>query len=80
MKLKIPEITSGIIEIKSVAREAGSRAKVAVYSAVPNIDTVGACIGQRGARIKNIVDELNGERIDIVEWKPVVEEFVFSSS
>lgn len=75
-EIEIPEITSGIIEIKSVAREAGSRAKVAVYSAVPNIDTVGACIGQRGARIKNIVDELNGERIDIVEWKPVVEEFV----
>ena len=75
-EIEIPEITSGIIEIKSVAREAGSRAKVAVYSEVPNIDTVGACIGQRGARIKNIVDELNGERIDIVEWKPVVEEFV----
>ena len=51
-EIEIPEITSGIIEIKSVAREAGSRAKVAVYSAVPNIDTVGACIGQRGARIK----------------------------
>jgi len=63
-EIEIPEITSGIIEIKSVAREAGSRAKVAVYSAVPNIDTVGACI------------ELNGDRIDIVEWKPVVEEFV----
>ena len=75
-EIEIPEITSGIIEIKSVAREAGSRAKVAVYSAVPNIDTIGACIGQKGARIKNIVDELNGERIDIVEWKPVVEEFV----
>jgi len=60
-EIEIPEITSGIIEIKSVAREAGSRAKVAVYSEVPNI---------------NIVDELNGERIDIVEWKPVVEEFV----
>lgn len=75
-EIEIPEITSEIIEIKSVAREAGSRAKVAVYSAVPNIDTIGACIGQKGARIKNIVDELNGERIDIVEWKPVVEEFV----
>ena len=75
-EIEIPEITSGIIEIKSVAREAGSRAKVAVYSEVPNIDTVGACIGQKGTRIKNIVDELNGERIDIVEWKPVVEEFV----
>lgn len=75
-ELEIPEISTGIIEIKSLAREAGSRAKVAVYSEVPNIDTVGACIGQRGTRIKNIVDELNGERIDIVEWKPVVEEFV----
>lgn len=60
-EIEIPEITSGIIEIKSVAREAGSRAKVAVYSAVPNIDTIGACIGQKGARIKNIVDELNGK-------------------
>lgn len=75
-EIEIPEISSGIIEIKSLAREAGSRAKVAVYSTVPNIDTVGACIGQRGARIKNIVDELNGERIDIVEWKPIVEKFV----
>ena len=62
--------------IKSVAREAGSRAKVAVYSQVPNIDTVGACIGQKGTRIKNIVDELNGERIDIVEWKESMEQFV----
>lgn len=51
-EIEIPEITSGIIEIKSVAREAGSRAKVAVYSAVLNIDTIGACIGQKGARIK----------------------------
>ena len=65
-ELEIPEITSGLIEIKAVAREAGSRAKVAVYSADPNIDTVGACIGQKGLRIKNIVNELNGEKIDIV--------------
>ena len=73
---EVTEIKDGTVEIMAIAREAGSRAKVAVYSEVPNIDTVGACIGQRGARIKNIVDELNGERIDIVEWKPVVEEFV----
>ena len=65
-----------LIEIKAVAREAGSRAKVAVYSADPNIDTVGACIGQKGLRIKNIVNELNGEKIDIVIWKESVEEFV----
>jgi len=75
-EIEIPEISAGIIEIKSVAREAGSRAKVAVYSQVPNIDTVGACIGQKGTRIKNIVDELNGERIDIVEWKELMEQFV----
>ena len=75
-ELEIPEISSGIIQIKSLAREAGSRAKVAVYSEVANIDTIGACIGQKGARIKNIVDELNGEKIDIVIWKPEVEEFV----
>ena len=75
-ELEIPEITSGLIEIKGVAREAGSRAKVAVYSADPNIDTVGACIGQKGLRIKNIVNELNGEKIDIVVWKESVEEFV----
>ena len=73
---EVTEIKDGTVEIMAIAREAGSRAKVAVYSAVPNIDTIGACIGQKGARIKNIVDELNGERIDIVEWKPVVEEFV----
>lgn len=75
-ELEIPEITSGLIEIKAVAREAGSRAKVAVYSPDSNIDTVGACIGQKGLRIKNIVNELNGEKIDIVIWKESVEEFV----
>ncbi|WP_410207809.1 transcription termination factor NusA [Fusobacterium sp.] len=75
-ELEIPEITSGLIEIKGVAREAGSRAKVAVFSADPNIDTVGACIGQKGLRIKNIVNELNGEKIDIVVWKESMEEFV----
>ncbi|STO31885.1 Transcription elongation protein nusA [Fusobacterium necrogenes] len=75
-ELEIPEITSGLIEIKAVAREAGSRAKVAVYSTDSNIDTVGACIGQKGLRIKNIVNELNGEKIDIVIWKESVEEFV----
>ncbi len=75
-ELEIPEITSGLIEIKAVAREAGSRAKVAVYSSDPNIDTVGDWIGQKGIRIKIIVNELNGEKIDIVIWKESVEEFV----
>lgn len=75
-ELEIPEISSGAIEIKAVAREAASRAKVAVYSELPNIDIVGACIGQKRARIKNIVDELGGEKIDIVIWKENMEEFV----
>ncbi|UUV17920.1 transcription termination factor NusA [Fusobacteria bacterium ZRK30] len=75
-ELEVPEIEEGIIELKSVVREAGSRAKVAVYSDNEDIDTVGACIGQRGLRIKNIVTELNGEKIDIIEWKEDKKEFV----
>jgi len=75
-ELEVPEIEEGIIELKSVVREAGSRAKVAVYSENKDIDTVGACIGQKGLRIRNIVDELNGEKIDIIEWKEDKKEFV----
>ena len=75
-ELEIPEIADGLIEIKTETKETGSRAKIAVYSADKNIDTVGACIGQKGLRIKNIVDELNGEKIDIVEWKDSIEDFV----
>ncbi|WP_372712977.1 transcription termination factor NusA [Ilyobacter sp.] len=75
-ELEIPEIEDGLIEMKAVAREAGSRAKVAVYSENKEIDTVGACIGQKGLRIKNVVNELNGEKIDIVEWLESPEEFV----
>ncbi len=75
-EMEIPEIQSGLIEIKAVAREAGSRAKVAVYSKDKNIDTVGACIGQKGIRIVNIVNELGGEKIDIVEWTDNIEDFV----
>ncbi len=75
-EFEIPEIEEGTIEIKSIAREAGSRAKIAVYSPNKEIDTVGACIGQKGMRIKNIVEELNGEKIDIVEWKEDKAEFI----
>lgn len=75
-ELEVPEIEEGIILLKAVVREAGSRAKVAVYSENTDIDTVGACIGQRGLRIKNIVTELNGEKIDIIEWKKDKKEFV----
>lgn len=75
-EFEVPEIEEGVIEIRSVAREAGSRAKVAVYSKNEDIDTVGSCIGQKGLRIKSIVDELNGEKIDIVDWSDNKEQFV----
>lgn len=67
-ELEVPEIFDGKIEIKSVSRQAGSRTKMAVYSADPDIDPVGACIGQRGARVNEIVEELGGEKIDIVRY------------
>lgn len=67
-ELEIPEIYEGLIEIKSVSRDPGSRCKVAVYSQNPNIDPVGSCVGQKGIRIQNIINELNGEKIDVIEW------------
>ena len=68
LELEIPEIYEGLIEIKSVSRDPGSRSKVAVYSQDKNIDPVGSCVGQRGIRIQNIIIELNGEKIDVIEW------------
>lgn len=65
---EVPEIQDGIVEIKGIARDPGSRTKIAVYSEDPNIDPVGACVGTRGSRVRSIVDELNGEMIDIVFW------------
>ena len=65
---EVTEIRDGIVEIKSIAREAGSRTKIAVWSNNPNVDPVGACVGINGARVNAIVDELNGEKIDIVNW------------
>ncbi len=67
-ELEVPEVSEGIIEIKALAREAGYRSKVAVLSNDPKVDAVGACVGVRGSRIRSIVDELNGEKIDIVRW------------
>lgn len=67
-EIEIPEIYEGVIEIKSVSRDPGSRSKVAVYSPNPNIDPVGSCVGQKGIRIQNIINELNGEKIDVIEW------------
>lgn len=67
-ELEIPEIYEGVIEIKSVSRDPGNRCKVAVYSPNENIDPVGSCVGQKGIRIQNIINELNGEKIDVIEW------------
>jgi N utilization substance protein A len=67
---EVPEIAEGIVEIKSVAREPGSRAKIAVLSNDPDVDPVGACVGMRGSRVQNVVSELRGEKIDIIPWTP----------
>ena len=66
--LEIPEISNGLIELKSVAREAGSRSKVAVYTSSDKVDPIGSCVGQRGARIQTIIQELGGEKVDIIQY------------
>mgnify|MGYP004556320785 FL=1 len=70
LEFEIPEIYEGLIEIKSVSRDPGYRSKVAVYSPDENIDPVGSCVGQKGVRIQNVINELNGEKIDVIEWNP----------
>lgn len=76
---EVPEIADGIVEIKGVSREAGSRTKIAVYAADPNIDPQGACIGPKGARVQAIGDELKDEKIDIVKWSENPAEFIAAS-
>ena len=78
-ELNVPEIESGLVEIKSVAREAGSRTKLAVRATEENIDPVGACVGPRGGRVGAVVDELRGEKMDIVVWSEDPEQFVASA-
>jgi N utilization substance protein A len=67
-ELEIPEIYEGLIEVKAVSRDPGNRSKVAVYSKNPDIDPVGSCVGSKGIRIQNIINEMNGEKIDVIEW------------
>lgn len=78
-EMEAPEIFRGVVEIKAIAREPGFRSKVAVYSRQEGVDAVGACVGLRGIRIQNIVNELNGERIDVVQWNPDPEKFVMNA-
>ena len=73
---EVPEIFEGIVEIKSISREAGSRTKIAVESRDENVDAVGACIGNRGMRISEIVNELHGEKIDVIEYSENVEKYI----
>ena len=79
MELEVPEIFSGAVEIKAIAREAGSRSKVAVRATQDGVDPVGSCVGVRGGRIQNVVNELNGEKIDVVQWDSEVNAFIANS-
>jgi len=74
--LEIPEISNGLVEIKAVAREAGNRSKVAVEAKSENVDPIGSCVGQRGARIQTIISELGGEKIDIIEYDEDLAKFI----
>jgi N utilization substance protein A len=74
--LEVPEIFTGTVEIKAIAREAGSRTKIAVFSAEEGVDPIGSCVGQKGTRVQAIIDELGGEKIDIIEWKEDAEKFI----
>lgn len=78
-ELEVPELQEGVVELKAVAREAGYRSKIAVYSRDENVDPVGACVGPKGMRVQNIVNELNGEKIDIIKWNSDSSKFVAAS-
>lgn len=78
-ELEVPEIHDGTVEIKAIAREAGSRSKMAVWARDPNVDPVGACVGPKGMRVQAVVNELRGEKIDIIKWSSVPEEFIASA-
>ncbi len=75
-EVEAPEIANGVVEIKNIAREAGSRSKIAVHSNDPHVDPVGSCVGQRGVRVTTVMGELRGEKIDIIEWSPEIKKFI----
>lgn len=76
---EVPEVASGVITIKAVAREAGSRTKIAVYTTEPNIDPVGSCVGQRGTRVQTVIAEIGGEKIDIIQFEEDVVRFIINA-
>lgn len=75
-ELEVPEIYDGVVQIKAIAREAGARTKIAVHSLDPNVDPVGACVGPKGMRVQAVVNELRGEKMDIVKWSEDIKEFI----
>jgi len=75
-EIEVPEMSNGVVQIRAIAREAGSRTKLAVISNDDNIDAVGSCVGQRGVRVSTVISELGGEKIDIVEWSELPENFI----
>ncbi|MEI8103508.1 MAG: transcription termination factor NusA [Candidatus Moraniibacteriota bacterium] len=75
-KLEVPEINAGTVEVKAIAREAGSRTKIAVWSDEEGVDPIGSCVGQKGTRVQAVIDELHGEKIDIIQWNPDTEAFI----
>ncbi|MEW6273673.1 MAG: transcription termination factor NusA [Bacillota bacterium] len=79
LELEVPELFEGVVELKAIAREAGYRSKIAVYSTDENVDPVGACVGPKGVRIQNIVNELNGEKIDVIKWNPDYSKYIAAS-
>jgi transcription termination/antitermination protein NusA len=78
-KREVPEVSSGAVLIKAIAREAGNRAKVAVESTQPGVDPVGSCVGQKGVRVQAVINELNNEKIDIIQYAPEVDKFILSA-
>jgi N utilization substance protein A len=74
--LEAPEVSTGIVELKEIAREAGSRTKIAVHSNDAHVDPVGSCVGQRGVRVATVISELGGEKIDVIEWSSDIEKFI----
>mgnify|MGYP005833678183 CR=1 FL=1 len=79
LELEVPELYEGVVELKGIVREPGYRSKIAVYSNDENVDPVGACVGPKGARIQNIVNELHGEKIDVIKWNPDYSKYIAAS-
>ena len=79
LELEVPELTDGTVELREIARESGSRTKIAVYSSDPNVDPKGACVGARGSRVRQIVNELRGEKLDVVEWREDKSRFIMEA-